>query len=150
MYRAHDDNPARRCDTMRLKGYIDESYGEEIFTLSCLMSDAKGWINFQFAWNNLLRSKNRFLRKNGRQHLTRYHAADCSSCKGEFQGWTTEEQVEFTKGILNVFKGKFSYGVAYNIPLRDFSVEFPEGDVIANCYNLLLKFITTEITASIK
>jgi hypothetical protein len=42
---------------MRLKGYIDESYGQKIFTLSCLMSDAKGWISFQFAWKNLLRSK---------------------------------------------------------------------------------------------
>jgi hypothetical protein len=58
--------------------------------------------------------------------------------------------VELTKGILNVFKGKFSYVVAYNIPLKEFSEEFPEGDVIANCYNLLLKFIMTEITASIR
>ena len=86
---------------MIFRGYIDESYSERVFTLSCLMSDPPNWWKIESAWKKRLRAKNTFLKSKGRAPLSRYHAADCSSRVNEFEGWSVEEQIDFTKQLLN-------------------------------------------------
>ncbi len=126
---------------MVFQGYIDESGDAKIFTLSCLLSKPSEWMWFESAWKKCLRATNRSLKSKGRPIISRYHAADCSSRKGEFRDWTTEEQVALTMSLLSIFARHFTYVVSYSISLEDFKREFPDSaDAIADCYLVLLKF----------
>ena len=82
---------------------------------------------FDIAWKKCLDAKNQQLEKQGRKTISRYHAADCSSRVNEFEGWTTEEQIEFTKSLLTVFKRGCVNVVAYSMPLDEFVKQIPEG-----------------------
>lgn len=137
---------------MLFRGYIDESYSQRMFTLSCLMSDASGWMWFESAWKKCLRTKNKSLKSQGRKLISRYHAADCSSLKGDFEGWTVDEQIEFTKRLLSACKkSKFFDVTSYSMPLDNFVKEFPEykHDPIGYCYVCLLDFLMIEIVRRI-
>lgn len=130
-----------------LRGYIDESYSSEFFTLSCLKSDLATWRSFESGWKNVLRFINKKLKAQGRQQISRYHAADCSSRKGEFIGWTTEEQIALTQEFLKVFKRNWVSVTAYTMPIKSFLQVFPEfnRDPIGECYAELLKWLMMEI-----
>jgi hypothetical protein len=82
------------------RGFIDESYDPEydnIFTLSCLLSTGKIWVELSRTWKLMLDSWNRRLKKQGRPKISRYHAADCSNLKKEFKDWSTDEQKELSR-----------------------------------------------------
>ena len=132
---------------MVFRGYIDESYNDKLFTLSCLMTSASEWLWFERAWKRCLDAKNKELKKQDRKTLSRYHAADCSSRQNEFKGWTVEEQIEFTKSLLTVFRRGAVNVVAYSMPLQEFVKQIPEcaGDPIEACYSELLKFAMLEM-----
>jgi hypothetical protein len=136
-----------------LRGYIDESYNDQLFTLSCLMSDPSNWMWFESAWKKCLRFKNKELRKQDRQQLSRYHAADCAALRGEFEGWTIPEQIAFTGDLLKVFDRRFQNVIAYSVPLKDFAREFPQAkkkNLLRDCYGVLLKFLMSEMYDQIK
>src|SRR5581483_11094217 len=134
---------------MKFRGYIDESYSDRLFTLSCLMSTASGWLAFESRWRKCLEAKNKELKSKGRTPLSRYHASYCSSCYGEFRGWTNDEQISFTKDLLAVFRRQkhFLNVTAYTVPLDGFARVFPEcsEDLIGYCYVHLLKLVLLEI-----
>jgi len=133
-----------------MRGYIDESYNSKIFTLSCLMSPR--WAFIESEWKKCLSHTNQVLRSKGRNEISRYHAADCSSCRGEFKGWEVEEQIALTKSLAAIFKRHFVNVIAYSMPLKDFVREFPEyrGDPIGPCYSELLKFMMLEFAAQLQ
>jgi hypothetical protein len=111
-----------------LEGYIDESGDEtsKLFTLSCITSHGGMWWWFENAWVQWLEKTNLELRRQGRTILSRYHAADCSNCSGEFEGWTREEQIAFAEGLLKVFRHHNVAIISYTVDLRHISEEFPE------------------------
>lgn len=130
-------------------GYIDDSGNNDIFTLSCVMAQGTNWTWFVIDWENVLEETNRKLREQGRKELSRYHAADCSSRHNEFEGWTTEEQIEFTKKLLKVFE-KNSNAVtviSYSVNLNELTEEIPDAhdDPYRAAYSLVLKFLMIEI-----
>jgi hypothetical protein len=142
-----------------IKGYIDESYGTdkndpstEIFTLSCAMSNVKGWAAIESAWKKCLAAKNKSLKAQGRKLISRYHATDCSSFHGEFEGWNKEEQISFARDLM----GGLTRGdawvnvVAYSMPMESFLAEFPEckDEPLPHCYSLI-KMIMLEIADQI-
>lgn len=135
-----------------LRGYIDESADKRVFTLSCLMARPMDWMWIESKWKKVLREKNKQLRKQGRPQISRYHAADCSSRLGEFTGWTTEEQVAFSKRLLAILKSHESSFVAYSISLDDFVAVYPERaeNPSNEMYGLLLKFLMTQIIRDIE
>jgi hypothetical protein len=131
-------------------GYIDESYrddGKGLFTLASIISEGSTWSWFELAWQNCLDKKNAELASRGRKQITRYHAADCSSRLGEFEGWTTEEQIEFVKGLMKVFADHPVNSVAYTIDLSELAEEIPEPEpnAIGFAYGLLLQFLMMEL-----
>jgi hypothetical protein len=134
------------------RGYIDESYGPKLFTLSCLMSDPPTWRKIETSWKKRLRAKNSELVMQKRRPLTRYHAADCSSRVNEFEGWSVEEQIEFTKKLLKIVEGRFLNVIAYSVPIDALTEVFPEHakDPIGPCYGLLLKMLMTEFTSQVE
>jgi hypothetical protein len=88
------------------RGYIDESYGgaEDAFALSCLIAKGKDWNEMVRAWKLHLATVNKRLKKEGRPLISRYHTSDCSNRRGEFEGWTTQEQIDFSIGLFGIFK----------------------------------------------
>jgi hypothetical protein len=123
----------------------------EGFTLSCLMSDPPNWWKMESSWKKRLRAKNTFLKSKGRTPLSRYHAADCSSLVNEFDGWSKEEQIEFTKQLLNVVEHRFLNVISYSLPLDTFVAVFPEHkDDLCACYALLLKFMMLEFVDQVE
>lgn len=108
--------------------YIDDSGNpqENLFTLSCIASHDSMWGWFRLAWEYLLEKKNQQLKADSRVELSRYHANPCNSRKGEFTGWTSEEQIEFTKQIIDIFR-KHNFTIfACTVNIQDLIDEFPE------------------------
>ena len=107
---------------MHLRGYIDESVDnkQNIFTLACLMSTGKEWRELERAWKIYLAGWNKRLTKLNRPPITRYHASNCRNLKGEFEGWSTDEQRELTRGLLSVLKRSARTNtIAYDTNLAD-------------------------------
>jgi hypothetical protein len=132
---------------MLVVGYIDESFNNKLFTLSCILTTPAKWTDIEMRWKAVLRQTNKALRKQERQEISRYHAADCSFCKGEFTGWTVDEQIHFSKKLIAIIKYNMSTVMAYSMPLDDFVAVYPERSENAEkeMYGLLLKFMMAQI-----
>jgi hypothetical protein len=109
-------------------GYIDDSGSKEssLFTFSCLVGWGSQWLWFELAWIKLLEDTNKWLASQGRARLSRYHAADCSSCQNEFKGWTRDEQKEFTSKIITIFCRHPMLVSSYTVNLKELVEEIPE------------------------
>lgn len=147
-------NPAgfKRGSFLLLKCYIDESYSDRMFTLSAAYSSGNRWLSFVSAWKKRIAAKNRSLRAEGRRQVSRFHAADLSSCRGEFEGWTTDEQIAFVKELLGVFRTTRMHTNAYSMPLDVFLAEFPNKDknaVLGECYAILLQHLMGRIASEL-
>ena len=132
---------------MLLKGYIDESYNERMFTLSAVLASGLSWAWFESDWKKRIAARNKVLKKEGRPQISRFHASDLSNLKGEFEGWTTDEQIAFMQDLIGVFrKSKHMILSAYSLPLDLFVAEFPEWKkkVLPSAYSILLKFLMFE------
>jgi hypothetical protein len=144
---------AKEAFIVLIKGYIDESYDDKLFTLSCAMSNIKGWAAIESSWKKCLAAKNRALVSQGRKPISRYHATDCSTFHGDFESWGKQEQIEFVKDLL----GSLTRGdgwvnvVAYSMPMDAFLAEFPEckDEPLPSCYSLI-KLIMLEIVDQIE
>ena len=129
---------------------MDESIdkNQELFALSCLLAKGKDWFEMERAWKLHLVAKNKQLKKAGRRPISRYHATDCNARKGEFEGWTSEEQIEFVKGLFGIFKrGGGVHAVGYDVHLDEVREVFPEwtGDRLEIAYYILTKFVMLTI-----
>lgn len=77
-------------------------------------------------WVKVLDQKNEQLKKEGRPPISRYHAADCSSLHGEFEGWTVDEQIEFSLKLFAVFAAHPVHIHSFDMPLQLLVQEIPE------------------------
>jgi hypothetical protein len=109
-----------------LHGYIDDSTRGDIFVLSCLQADVGMWAFVELAWLGMLERVNARLKQQGRKELSRYHATDCQSHRREFEGWTTDEEIELTKMIVKIFTEHKFHTNAYSLDLKHLQEEIPE------------------------
>jgi hypothetical protein len=135
---------------MLLRGFIDESFdkNQNIFTLACVISTGKEWAELERAWKIYLAGWNKRLKKLGRPPLTRYHASECRNLKGEFVGWSSDEQIELTKGLLGILKRSARTNtIAYDTNLTDVCEVFPEAgnDRLHAAYSILTKLLISSI-----
>jgi hypothetical protein len=116
------------------------------------MARIQDWLWIESAWKNVLREKNKELRKSGRQQISRFHAADCSSCKGEFNGWGVDEQIAFSKKLLGIFKRYLTSVIAYTFPVDEFKAVFPQhaNNPYPQMYGFLVKFIMLQLIEEIE
>ena len=135
-----------------LRGYIDESYDggsavPRLFSLSCLVGHDTVWPYFEWAWVDVLEWKNKQLRGQGRQEISRNHAADCNSSFGEFKGWSPDEKEEFSGKLLDVFRKCPVHIYGYSMPLQLLVQEFPETkpNPVGFAYVILLTMLMDEI-----
>jgi hypothetical protein len=136
------------------RGYIDESYDpeyENVFTLSCVLSTGKIWLEISRAWKLTLDSWNRRLKRQGRPVISRYHAVYCSNLRKEFKGWSEDEQKELFTDIVKIFRKHKIDVVALSVNLRDFDAYFPEARKYAQpnfrafLYGMTTKFLIERI-----
>jgi hypothetical protein len=132
-----------------LHGYIDDSGDSQghLFTLSCLHGDIAHWTFLEMEWVAMLEAVNKGLRAKGRKELSRYHAAERASRKGDFAGWSLPEQIELTKAILRILENHALHVISYSIDLRTLVQEIPETrpNPRGFAYVLLLKYLMLEI-----
>lgn len=132
-----------------MKGFLDESHHKYVFTFCGLMAKGPTWGWFIADWLNCIEEKNRELKKAGRKTLSRYHATDCSTRYKEFKGWSVDEQIEFTKRLIEVFR-RPANGVtvfSFSLSLTTLQEVIPESspDPVAVAYLLMLMFLVDEI-----
>lgn len=132
-------------------GYMDESVKGDWFVYSCLVGDNPMWMFVEWAWGNMLEKTNRELAAQGRKQLKRYKAADCSSCLGDFKGWTKDEQIKLTQDILKIFSNHPLHVFSYSLNLKELVKEIPRArpNPIRFSYALLLQFLMLEIGEAI-
>lgn len=130
---------------MNFRGYIDESYerGQNIFALSCILARDSDWLEIERKWNRHIAAKNRELAKSGRRTISRYHASDCSSRHGDFEGWTHDERDNFVRSLFIIFKQVPTFTVAFDVQLDELCEIFPEwsNDRLEAGYELLTTFL---------
>ena len=130
---------------VQLRGYMDESYGNDqnVFAWSCLIARGKEWTEMERRWKLCLRAKNKELAKAGRPIISRYHASDCSGRRGEFEGWTLDERDAFVLELFGLFRQFQSHTVVYDAQLNDICTVFPEWSKqrLAAAYYLLTLFV---------
>lgn len=133
-------------------GYIDESGNNDFFTLSCILTTPTKWADIERKWRAVLRETNKALRKQKRPQISRYHAADCSSCKGEFVGWSVAEQIAFSKKLIAIIKYNMTTVMAFSVPVEDFVAVFPEHreHPERQLYGMVLKFVMTQLIHDIE
>jgi len=134
---------------MLVRGYIDESYSDRVFTLSCLVGIGSNWMWFSSDWRKCVQRINKCLRSQGRNKIRRYHAADCSNCRNDFAGWSRDEQIAFTSDLITVFQKHPVDTTAYSVDLHEFAEVFPDiqtrKEKLESLYGLLTKFLLLEM-----
>lgn len=137
---------------MILRGYFDESYNKDVFTLCCSLSDVKGWGDIERGWKNCIRAKNRSLRSQGRPEITRYHASHANSRDYEFENWSREERDKLAIELMaTLSRGRAWVSIiSWSLPLREFTQQFKiKGDPLPFCYRESLKFMMLEMVAQV-
>jgi hypothetical protein len=129
---------------MLISGYIDDSGKDGTLVLSCVMAPNPIWFWLEADWKKALEKKNSGLIAAGRKPISRFKAADCSNCKGEFQGWDVQkEQIPFVMELLSIL-GRHRLNVAaYSIGIEDVSDHMPgaNADPVAMAHVVLLHYI---------
>lgn len=138
---------------MILRGYFDESYNSDVFTLCCSLSNLSGWGAIEHGWKLCLRAKNKALKRQHRPTLSRYHSSHANSREHEFEGWGKEERDTLAIQLMSTLTRGNAWinAVSYSLPLREFKQKFEiEGDPLPAAYRECLKFIMLEMGIQIE
>jgi len=136
-----------------LRGYFDESYNEDVFTLCCSLSNVTGGGDICRGWKGVLDAKNRSLVRQGRTPISRYHASHANARDHEFEGWSREERDELAIQLMATLQRGRAWitTVAYSLPLQSFIKKFEiEGNPPPFCYKELLKFVMLEMAEQVE
>ena len=85
-----------------MSGYLDDSYNNDTVVVGGWIAHDKVWDVIQKKWDERIAYEGRISAKNGLMSLTRYHASDCASRHGEFEGWTIQRQIALTKRLVTI------------------------------------------------
>ncbi len=140
------------------RGYIDESYRDEkihphnVFTLACLVGIGSEWKWVAYDWKRCIQKWNKYLKKQNRKPLARYHASDCSNCLGDFENWSIEEQKTLTSDLVQVISKYKLESIAFSVAFKDLEEVFsgPDAsllkpDMYGFLYGALLRLIMFEL-----
>lgn len=111
-------------------GYIDDSGSSatNLVTLACVAGWGARLETLEQMWSECLAKKNEQLRLEGRKEITHYHATDCSNYVNEFEGWSKDEQIAFTKELLRILEMHRLVIASYTLDTKDLLAVFPEAE----------------------
>jgi hypothetical protein len=115
-------------------GFMDESGSSQskLITLSCLAGDWSQWFYLEIDWQKALDKKNKQLRDQGRQEISRFHATYWSTSTGEFDGWSKDEREEFGGRLIVIIKRYPLVVCSYSLNTDDLIEVFPEAQKRSN------------------
>ena len=87
-----------------MTGYFDESANDRTVLVGGWIANDLLWERVTRLWTDRIAFENRISTKKGLPELSRYHAAECASRRGEFTGWTTERQVRLVKRFQDILR----------------------------------------------
>jgi hypothetical protein len=129
--------------------YIDESYGDQVFSLASICATGEDWLYFCWKWDQIIEEWNSKLKAQGRTTISRYHASHLACLRNEFKDWKVDEQIAFSKQLLEVFRiPREMYINGYSIQLAEFKRAFPQIEgkkVMGTCYRFMLKLLMYEL-----
>jgi len=110
-----------------IRAYIDESIGKyKTFALGCAIAKGTEWTWVNRDWKKCIERKNRELKGAGRHCISRYHASDCESMLGEFQGWDIPEKQAFIAELLEIINKYHIHVVSSTLHKTDLLEVYPE------------------------
>jgi hypothetical protein len=83
--------------------------GSPVLTVGTYLGRPKQWRGFTKDWNRLKRP------------IKVFHAADCASLHGEFEGWDPDERNKFVAKLLPAIPESNVVGIVIGIVMRDFN-----------------------------
>jgi hypothetical protein len=119
-----------------LKFYADESYNGRTFNFGGWLAEESAWTRIENQWSKRIEYERR---KRGK--FDRYHASDCASTLGDYQGWTIPEQIQHVKKLQGIITrrsdiGAVCFGLDFAALTRIFATE---KDHLAAAYNLAVR-----------
>jgi Protein of unknown function (DUF3800) len=105
--------------------YADESYDSTTFCVGGWLHDAERWKEVETKWNQRIEYERRQSIKKGQQPISRFHASDCSTRHGEYEGWTVPRQKLFFKKLVEIICEHEPHGIAWGSSFKDLRQSFP-------------------------
>ncbi len=87
-----------------LTAYLDESWDASTMCVGGWLCNVSSWRLIQGKWERHIQRENKTSLKLNLQLISRYKAADLGCRKGEFDGWTKQREVAFTKNLIDVLR----------------------------------------------
>jgi hypothetical protein len=142
------DNSLREVFVV-IRSYVDESVGRnDTFALGCAVAKGMEWTWINQDWKKCLERKNRYLKREGRKCISRYHASDCESRQGEFAGWDVPEKNQFVAELISIINRHHLHIVGFTVDKTDVSELFPQVAkecIDKECYAALAWLLFPEI-----
>ena len=114
---------------MLVRSYIDESSGpNRTFALGCAIAKGTEWTWINRDWKKCLERKNRELKGEGRKCISRYHASDCDSRRGDFLGWNVPEKTRFVTELIGILTRYHMHFIGFTLDLTELRELFPQID----------------------
>jgi hypothetical protein len=133
-----------------LSAYIDDSASNDgrVLCAGGWLCHDDDWEPIEDEWESRVEMERRNSVKKGFPPISRYHAADCSSLRGEFdrsKGWDNERQRRFTKRLIETITSKRKHliiGFALSASMDNFQIAYRNRKIAEkNVYrHLLLQF----------
>lgn len=112
-----------------LSAYLDESYNNRTFCVGGWILPKQIGAAFEKQWNQRIEMERRNSIKKGFPPISRYHASDCNSLKGEFardKGWDEARQLRLSKRLLAIIAKHHPHGVVVGGSIEQFLRYFPD------------------------
>jgi hypothetical protein len=95
-----------------LRAYMDESgtHGGPVVVVGGYLTNATEWEKFEAAWLPVLE----------REHIKRFHAADCMAQEREFDGWSWQRSDTVYKELISIINDHNLFATAIAIVTEDF------------------------------
>jgi hypothetical protein len=113
---------------MTWSDYIDESYNGQTLCVGGWLAPDRAWERIATKWKQRIDYERRISIKRGFPPISRYHAADCSSLKGEFdrsRGWDQGRQLRLSKRLFQILGDSCPVGIVIGGAVADFKRNFP-------------------------
>ncbi|HVB87215.1 MAG TPA: hypothetical protein VNK23_11190 [Candidatus Dormibacteraeota bacterium] len=105
--------------------YTDESYDSKTFCVGGWLYHDDLWKVVEKKWSDRIEYERRRSIKRGETPISRFHAADCSNRRGEFDGWPVDRQKLFFKKLVGIICSSAPTAVAWASSFEDLRSFFP-------------------------
>jgi hypothetical protein len=112
-----------------LTAYIDESYNNRTFCVAAWILPEPEWRALERDWKKIIERERQESIRQGFVPISRYHASDCSSLKGEFaeeNGWDKIRATKLSKKLLGVIIKHKPKGIAMGGSVDLYLKHFPD------------------------